>query len=38
MCATDDPAYSGGLNPAAHGSYLGSDMPAQAAAFVAGRL
>lgn len=38
LCATDDPACSGGLNPMAHGSYLQSDMPAQAAAFVASRL
>jgi cutinase len=38
MCAPDDPACSGGMNPQAHGSYVQSDMPAQAAAFVAGRL
>jgi cutinase len=38
MCAPDDPACSGGLNPSAHGSYLQSDMPAQAATFVASRL
>jgi cutinase len=38
LCAPDDPACSGGLNPQAHGSYVQSDMPAQAAAFVAGRL
>jgi len=38
MCAPDDPACSGGMNPQAHGSYVGSDMPAQAAAFAASRL
>jgi len=38
MCAPDDPACSGGFNPQAHGSYAHSDMPAQAAAFVASRL
>ena len=38
MCAPDDPACSGGMNPQAHGSYVGSDLPAQAATFVAGRL
>lgn len=38
MCAQDDPACSGGLNPAAHGSYLSNGMTEQAATFVAGRL
>lgn len=38
MCAPDDPACSDGLNPSAHGSYVQSDMPAQAATFVASRL
>ena len=38
MCAPDDPACSGGMNPRAHGSYPQTDMPAQAAAFVASRL
>jgi cutinase len=38
MCAQDDPACSGGLNPAAHGSYGSNGMTAQAATFAAGRL
>ena len=38
MCAPDDPACSGGFNPQAHGSYVQSDLPAQAATFVASRL
>jgi cutinase len=38
QCAQDDPACSGGLNPAAHGSYVSNGMTAQAATFVAGRL
>lgn len=38
MCAQDDPACSGGLNPAAHGSYSSNGMIPQAASFVAGRL
>jgi cutinase len=38
MCAPDDPACSGGLNPTAHGSYPQNGMPAQAAAFVANLL
>jgi cutinase len=37
-CAQDDPACSGGLNPAAHGSYASNGMTADAATFVAGRL
>jgi cutinase len=38
LCAPDDPACSGGLNPLAHTSYLQSGMTTQAATFVAGRL
>lgn len=38
ICAPDDPACSGGLNPSAHGSYVQSGMTTQAAAFVASRL
>jgi cutinase len=38
QCAQDDPACSGGLNPAAHGSYVSNGMTAEAATFVAGRL
>ena len=38
MCAPDDPVCSGGSNPSAHLSYAQSDMPAQAATFVASRL
>jgi cutinase len=38
VCATDDPACSPGLNPAAHGSYVQSGLTVQAATFVAGRL
>ena len=38
MCAPDDPACSGGMNPQAHGSYVESGMAAQAATFAAGRL
>ncbi len=38
QCAQDDPACSGGLNPAAHGSYVANGMTAEAATFVAGRL
>jgi cutinase len=38
MCAPDDPACSGGMNPGAHGSYVESGMAAQAATLVAQRL
>ncbi|MGA9362170.1 MAG: cutinase family protein [Mycobacterium sp.] len=38
MCAPDDPACSGGMNPQAHGSYVESGMAAQAATLVASRL
>jgi cutinase len=38
LCAQDDPACSGGLNPSAHGSYVLNGMTAQAANFVVGRL
>jgi cutinase len=38
LCATDDPACSGGMNVLAHGSYVQSGMTSQAATFVAGRL
>jgi cutinase len=38
LCATDDPACSGGMNLLAHGSYVQSGMTSQAATFVAGRL
>ena len=38
MCAQDDPACSGGLNAAAHGSYASNGMTADAATQVAGRL
>lgn len=38
LCASGDPACSVGFNPLAHGSYLGSELPAQAAVFVAARL
>jgi cutinase len=38
LCATDDPACSGGINVAAHASYVESGLTSQAATYVANRL
>ena len=38
LCATDDPACSGGINVAAHASYVEFGLTSQAATYVANRL